>query len=87
MRSWWRRQTAAADAERAAALTRVIPALEPIIEAERARGNTTTDLWNETVFGGPSGSQLDRHLRFPLDAEAFAAEFVFDRKVWLGTTG
>jgi hypothetical protein len=83
LRDWWHRRTAAADAERVATRTRVVSTLEPVIEAERARGNEPADGWSHSSFGGPSGAQLDRHLRYPLDGEALQAEFEFDRSVWL----
>ncbi len=75
LRAQWRSD----DERRAADAALLIPDLEPIIEAERRRGNQPIDHWHK-VWTGPSPDVFgyERRLRFPLDEEAIRAEFDVD---------
>jgi hypothetical protein len=86
LRSWWADQKQAmrdVDERRAADRARTIARLEPVIAAERARGNAPVDHWHQAGFGGPDGVWFERHLAHPLDVAALQAEFDFDDAVWL----
>ena len=78
VRSWWRAQVGEAEDDARAARCRVLPQLQPLLDAERARGNEPDGPWRKVMGQYPSERWDERSLHFPHDVEALRVEFDLD---------